>query len=135
MKDILCRKNRGRYCWGKIIGPFLSLLLFINVYLRTYCSLFNNVIKGSIYPLIGGFILAAIRSWVRDCLIDRDKKKPIGVMLWPYFINYPLILTLVYVIGSYVLAGKQSYISSTIFFGLGFFIDEIFHRPLDYLRP
>jgi len=133
MKDILCRENRWRYFFGKIIGPGLSIVLFVHVYLKAYYSLFNNVIKGPICPLIGGFILAAIRSWVRDCLIYKDEKS-IGDMLWPYFINYPLILTLVYIIGSYFLAGEKPYISSTIFFGLGFFIDEIFRRPLDFLK-
>ena len=138
MKDILCQENRWRYFCGKIIGPGLSIVLFIYVYLKAYYSLFNNVIKGPIYPLIWGFILAAIRSWVKDCLIDK-KKKSIGALLWPYFINYPLTLTVIYVLGSYLLNKKEPepYISWTILFILGFGVDSIFYlitHPGDLLH-
>jgi len=99
-----------------------------------------GIVKGSIYYLIGGFLVATLRSLYKGYrLIRRGKVKEEDVikfvpdMRWTYYVNYPVILSLIYILASYFLKEQPFYVYRTILFGLGFFVDVVFEKNISFI--
>jgi len=151
-----------KYVWNKIYGfvsssvlLFIFLLIFTKILFAVIWPsdkflgekvltdpLIAGIVKGSICYLIAGFLVATLRSLYKGYrLIRRGKVEEEDVikfvpdMRWIYYVNYPMILSLIYILATYFLREKPIYIYRTFLFGLGFYVDNIFHRPLDILKP
>jgi len=140
----------NEYVCNKICGAASSVFILFDLLLilRIFSISFNietgGTIKGTIWFLIVGFGLATARSLFKGYrLIRRGIKEEEEViklpadMFWTYFVNYPVILSLIYILGNFLRDYKNypSYMCCAILFALGFFVDDIFHRPLDIFRP
>jgi len=145
-KDYLYDESKEQYFNYKCIGPFISLVfafILVSIFSLIFCRPIIVIIKESICRFLAvafGFLLAAGRSWIKDWRLIEDGKKepkPRIDMLWPYFINYPLTLTFIYVLGSYFLDKQEPCVSWAILFILGFGVDSIFYlitHPGDLLQ-
>lgn len=54
-------------------------------------------------------------------------------MRWIYYFNYPLILSLIYILATYFLREAPLYVYRTFLFGLGFYVDHIFLRSGEFI--
>ena len=138
IKDFFCCETKERYFYiGKIIGPFISLFLLFLVFI---------IVKGSIYllfPVVLGFSLAAGRSYLKEWRLlkrkkvdEKDLTKPLIDMVWTYLVNYTIVLSSIYILGSYILdkKGHPGYIIWTILFLLSYFVDFVFDIIKDSIR-
>jgi len=147
-----------KYFWNKIYGfVFSSLLLFSLQFILIFTGFLSSdkfvgekvltnplivgIVKGSIYYLIAGFLVATLRSLYKGYrLIRRGKVEEEDVIKFVpdmrliYYMNYPMILSLIYILATYFLRKEPIYICRTLLFALGFYVDNIFHRPLDILK-
>ena len=152
----ITNKKMKNYFLRKWFFPFISLGLLFSV------CLILKILSYPIIFLAIGFYLAAIRSLYKECrLLKRVKElekeaekgkelrekaeqlrkqvepKHWGDMIWTYAFNYFIILSLIYIIIGYYL--KFVNIGRTVFacailFGLGFFVDDVFHRFINIFR-
>lgn len=133
-----------RYKWVLSLS-FLAFLFFLWELFIPYLKvqIYHQV---SIYPLMVGFFLATARSCYKDCLLfkkeEKDQEdikeirkklaKPFWAWFWTYFVNYLIILSLIYILGNFLRDYKDYpvYVCWAIIFGLGYFVDDVFRRPL-----
>ena len=142
--------EKRRYFRRKVIFTFLCLLFLYLLWKMCVLYYINSIFtKVPVYPVMAGFFVASVRSIFKMCLLLRKEKKdekdekeiekkftkPCCAWCWTYFVNYPLILGLIYILGTYFSRNHPCYISYSILFGLGFFVDDVFNRPLDFFRP
>lgn len=134
-------KNKKDYFLHKRFCPFISLFLLCLVFI-----LCRVEAEGAFYRLIAvilGFLLVAVRSYLKEWrLLEREKEKeqdlikaPID-MFWPYFINYPIILSSIYILGSYFLEnrGYPNCVVWAILFLLAYFVDIVWEKIGDTLN-
>lgn len=142
-----------RFLLRKVFLSLLSVLFFLllsGIYLSyfsaiegTFYLLTSGIVKGPLY-LIAGFFLATLRSLYKGCRsIKTEEKKEEQVAkpfsdMWPsYFVNYPMTLSLIYILGNHFLGNRPDYILRAILFVLGFGVDSIFYlitHPGDLLK-
>jgi hypothetical protein len=161
----MCKKNlfqtpeMEEYFNHKRFFPFISLVLLFFI-----CWILK-ILSYYIIPLIFGFLGAAIRSYYKECRClkrakelekkaekevekadelrkkakqSREKIEPKHWkdMLWTYMVNYTIILSSIYIVVGYHLNFvNRNILFGAILFGLGFFVDNVFLRPLGLLRP
>ena len=144
-KDYLYDKSKEQYFNSKCIFPFISLVLLGLVF--AFCLIFRSPIvvniKESLFRLLAvtlGFLFAAVRSWIKDWRqnekIERKeeegkprRKAPID-MFWTYLVNYPILLSSIYIMGSYFLE-KKGYplcVIWTILFLFAYFVDIVWEK-------
>ena len=148
---ILKRKMWNEYLWNKIFGAVSSsflLLIFLFIFIFFHIDIEKESIRpliagfgnGSIYFLIAGFGVATARSLFKGYrLIKTGKEKEEDViklpddMKWTYSVNYPIILSFIYILGSYFLREQPSYVYRAILFGLGFYVDVVFEKNISLI--
>ena len=120
---------------------FFSQFILVYLYLNTeekkelIVPLIKGIVNGSFFFLILGFAVATARSLYKGCRdIKMKREEPKKVikdprdMCWTYYVNYPIILTLIYVLGAHFLRQQPLYVYWTILFGLGFYVDIVFEK-------
>jgi len=139
-------KMWGRYLRNKIFGAisslfiliilqFLMILLHSDIEKVSIYPLIKGIINGSVVFLMAGFGMAIARSLYKGCRdIKSGRKtqeqviKDPADMKWTYCVNYPLILSLIYILGTHFLREAPLYVYRTILFGLGFYVDVVFEE-------
>ncbi len=144
-KDYLYEQNKEQYFNCKCTGPFVSSIILLILVFASYLIFRSPVVaklKEAIFRLLAvmlGFLFAAARSWIKDWrAIENGKNvtKPRIDMIWPYSVNYPILLSSIYILGSYFL-DKKSYpdcVIWTILFLLAYFVDIVWEEIKGLLR-
>ena len=111
------------YYWSIPFGWKMFKLIF---------KYFPSIIikKEIIFAVVLGFFFATIRSSWKKLREIRPKPKDLFDLLPSYIINYPIILSLIIIMGNYYckIKGESIHgdVSFAILFVLGFFVDRVF---------